>query len=53
MYVSNIWGCIFSFLIPGIVIGILIALTAVEVLEASKARRRRSRKVGTATKNRD
>jgi len=53
MYVSNIWGCIFSFTFPGVIIGILIALTAVEVLDEIRARRRRPRKVGTATKNRD
>lgn len=53
MYVSNIWGCIFSFTFPGVIIGILIALTAVEISEEIRARRRKPRQVGAATKNRD
>lgn len=44
MHVSNIWGCVFSFMLPGMVLGIMAALAAMELVEARERRRARRRK---------
>ena len=44
MQVSNIWGCVFSFMLPGMVLGVMAALAAVEMVEAREQRRARRRK---------
>lgn len=44
MYVSNIWGCVFSFTLPGMVLGVMAALAAVEMVEARERRRARARR---------
>lgn len=46
MNVSNIWGCVFSFMLPGAVLGAMAALAAVDLIEArercrAEARRRK------------
>ena len=44
MHVSNIWGCVFSFMLPGMVLGVMAALAAMEMVEARERRRARRRK---------
>lgn len=44
MHVSNIWGCVFSFTLPGMVLGAMAALAAVEMVEAREQRRARARR---------
>lgn len=44
MHVSNIWGCVFSFMLPGMVLGIMAALAAMELVEARERRRARARR---------
>ena len=44
MHVSNIWGCVFSFMLPGMVLGVMAALAAVEMVEARERRRARARR---------
>lgn len=39
----NYFGMIFSFTLPGIIVGILIALTAVQAIEARRAKARAKR----------
>ncbi len=44
MHVSNIWGCVFSFMLPGAVLGAMAALAAVKMVEAREWRRARARR---------
>ena len=44
MHVSNIWGCVFSFTLPGAVLGAMAALAAVEMVEARERRRAEARR---------
>nr|DAJ22351.1 MAG TPA: Cell-membrane associated Mucin15 [Myoviridae sp. ct6nn14] len=44
MQVSNIWGCVFSFMLPGMVLGAMAALAVVELVEARERRRARARR---------
>lgn len=39
----NYFGMIFSFTLPGVIVGILIALTAVQAIEARRAKARAKR----------
>lgn len=44
MHVSNIWGCVFSFMLPGMVLGAMAALAAMEMVKARERRRARARR---------
>lgn len=41
--IMNYFGMIFSFTLPGVIVGILIALTAVQAIEARRAKARAKR----------
>ena len=44
MHVSNIWGCVFSFMLPGMVLGAMAALAAVEIADARERRKADARR---------
>lgn len=44
MHVSNIWGCVFSFTLPGMVLGAMAALAAVEMVDARERRKAEARR---------
>lgn len=44
MHVSNIWGCVFSFALPGMVLGAVAALAAVEIADARERRKADARR---------
>lgn len=44
MHVSNIWGCVFSFTLPGAVLGAVAALAAVEIADARERRKADARR---------
>lgn len=43
MYITNIWGGIFSFFIPGVVFGLMIAIAIVEGFVIRERRREKQR----------
>lgn len=46
MYVSNIWGCVFSFTLPGVILGILIAIAAAQGVQRRTQKRQQPQKRG-------
>ena len=45
MYITNIWGGVFSFSIPGVVFGLMIAIAIVEGFVIRERRRERQKSV--------
>ena len=46
MNVSNIWGCVFSFTLPGVILGILIAIAAAQGVQRRTHKRQQPRRRG-------
>ncbi len=46
MNVSNIWGCVFSFTLPGVILGILIAIAAAQGVQRRTQKRQQPRRRG-------